>query len=335
MLAAVKYRRYLYATPYHRRDLTAFADVEGDPSLDFNESWVEAWERTSNYGLWHRFTDAALFDIVDPRHPTAGTLSLEDINRRLAQQVQDLHLDERLASSRDVLGKHLATGQKKVSTAFRGLWADLEARREGLRQQRGLGKKQGERQQFVVGGEEEVRSPLALLPSPSRFVVESPERTPGTPAGRFDGGSPAGEVEMGAGAGLRARAPDLGHAGAVVGAAGQRAGAYFSSWGVWAAERRKGWGGGMGVGTKSRSGWKGGVVGEGETGEKSGEGGRVSDAGAGGDVRGRGDPDGGGDAGRGFGLGGRAKVKTPVKTVRRTRSSREEIGVDGIGRLDA
>ena len=38
-----------------------------------------------------------------------------------------------------------------------------------------------------------------------------------------------------------ARAPDLTAAQASVQAAGQKAGAYISSWGAWASDRRKGW----------------------------------------------------------------------------------------------
>lgn len=38
------------------------------------------------------------------------------------------------------------------------------------------------------------------------------------------------------------QAPDLTHAQANIQAAGTRAGAYFSSWGSWASEKRKGWG---------------------------------------------------------------------------------------------
>ena len=38
-----------------------------------------------------------------------------------------------------------------------------------------------------------------------------------------------------------ARGPDLTAAQASVQAAGQKAGAYISSWGTWASERRKGW----------------------------------------------------------------------------------------------
>lgn len=39
----------------------------------------------------------------------------------------------------------------------------------------------------------------------------------------------------------KAQAPDLSHAQANLQAASTRAGAYFSSWGSWASEKRKGW----------------------------------------------------------------------------------------------
>jgi hypothetical protein len=47
--------------------------------------------------------------------------------------VAELHLDERIQSSREVIGKHLATSQKKVSTAFNNLWNDIESMREAQR----------------------------------------------------------------------------------------------------------------------------------------------------------------------------------------------------------
>jgi hypothetical protein len=78
-------------------------------------------------------TDTHLFDIVDPKHPCSGGLSIEDVQRRLAQQVAELHLDERFQSGREVIGKHFASGQKKVSTAFNNVWADIEAMREAQR----------------------------------------------------------------------------------------------------------------------------------------------------------------------------------------------------------
>src|SRR5207248_2338849 len=49
------------------------------------------------------------------------------------RQVAEMHLDERLEKSREVIGKQLAVGQKKVSSAFNNLWAEMEAMREAQR----------------------------------------------------------------------------------------------------------------------------------------------------------------------------------------------------------
>lgn len=49
------------------------------------------------------------------------------------RQVAEMHLDERLEKSREAIGKQLAVGQKKVSSAFNNLWAEMEAMREAQR----------------------------------------------------------------------------------------------------------------------------------------------------------------------------------------------------------
>ena len=49
------------------------------------------------------------------------------------RQVADMHLDERLEKSREALSKNLAVGQKKVSSAFNNIWAEMEAMREAQR----------------------------------------------------------------------------------------------------------------------------------------------------------------------------------------------------------
>ncbi|KAI4133872.1 MAG: hypothetical protein LQ347_001993, partial [Umbilicaria vellea] len=202
LLASVKYHLYLH-NPSPKDSLT---DIEGDPALDFNIDWVDAWRATPNFALFDKHTDSHLFDIVEPKHPTAGNLTIEDVQRRLAQQVAELHLDERLATSKELLNKHLATGQKKVSTAFNNLWADIEVMREAQRKRH----------------EDQKAANLAAAAAsgdatPTTAWEKSPSALP-----RF------------------ARAPDLSHAHAAVGHAGQKAGAYISSWGTWAAERRKG-----------------------------------------------------------------------------------------------
>lgn len=196
LLSSVKYRQYVETRKDDPKGL--LTDVEGDPANEFGNEWIKAWMKTENYRIFNKFTDSHIFDIVEPNHPCTGGLSIEDVQRRLAAQVAELHLDERFNSTREVVGKHLATGQAKVSTAFNNVWADIEAMRQAQAQRAAERKAAGESQ--------------------------------GTTNGR--------------GAGWKApKAPDLTHAQASVQAAGQRAGAYLSSWGSWASEKRKsGWG---------------------------------------------------------------------------------------------
>jgi hypothetical protein len=75
--------------------------VEGDPASDFGNDWVKAWMQTENFRIFNKFTgkkccllgrflalmvlDSHIFDIVDPNHPCTGGLTIEDVQRRLAQ----------------------------------------------------------------------------------------------------------------------------------------------------------------------------------------------------------------------------------------------------------
>jgi hypothetical protein len=198
LLSAVKYR--LYADSHKDDPKALLGDFEGDPIHEFGNEWVKAWMKTENFRIFNKFTDSHIFDIVDPNHPCTGGLTVEDVQRRLAQQVSELHLDERFQTSKEVIGKHLATGQKKVSTAFNSLWADMETMREAQR------KRALEQKAAGASGEGTQTSPN------------------GRPAVKFP------------------KAPDLSQAQASMAAAGQKAGAYFSSWGNWASEKRKtGW----------------------------------------------------------------------------------------------
>ena len=201
-LASVKYHNFLQDPKSKPMN-----SIEGDPALEFNQDWIHAWQETSSFALFNTNTESHLFDIVEPRHPTAGNLSFEDIQRRVAMQIQTLNLDERFAVGKEAFSKHLATGQKKVSTAFANLWADIEARREAQR----------ERAELASHGlsQEKLRS---SSPAPSTASQSSNAGQRFTP-----------------------KAPDLSGAQASIQAAGQKAGAYMSSWGAWASDRRKEW----------------------------------------------------------------------------------------------
>ena len=197
LLSTIKYHLYL-----ERPNSTPMPSVEGDPVTDFNLDWVHAWQQSSSYALFTKSADSHLFDIVEPRHPTAGNLSFEDIQRRLNLQIQSLNLDERLATGKEALNKHLADGQKKVSTAFANLWADIEAIREAQR------KRAEDAKHGLTTPKQNSRAASPTPSDPNRFAT---------------------------------RAPDLTAAQESLQEAGKKAGAYISTWGTWASERRKAW----------------------------------------------------------------------------------------------
>ncbi|PNS16860.1 hypothetical protein CAC42_4824 [Sphaceloma murrayae] len=210
LLSSIKYHDYAFT---HSGDTKALlTDVEGDPALEFGSEFIAAWTQTENYKLFNKVTDSHLFDVIEPRHPCAGGLTMEDVQRRVTQQVAELHLDEKWRGGKEVLAKNLAEGQKRIGGFIGGVWADVEAMREAQRKRA-----------------EEQRAAAAAT-----AAANGTETAAGT----------SGEKDEGKGQGKYAfQKPDLTAAQAQIGAAGARAGAYLSSWGSWAAEKRKaGWG---------------------------------------------------------------------------------------------
>lgn len=183
---------------------------------EFGTHFLERWRTTPNYALFHRLTsDSHLFSIVEPRHPCAGGLGIHDIQRRLAQQIAELHLDERVREGREALNKHLATGQKRVNFAFNSFWADINQRKKNEQQRR---------YSEELAGSESVDNKSISSPRTSISTIAT--------------SSGAGPWSFGA---RKAPVVDIAQAQATVAAAGQRASSYFSSWGAWANDRRKEW----------------------------------------------------------------------------------------------
>ncbi|KAF3767378.1 hypothetical protein M406DRAFT_288392 [Cryphonectria parasitica EP155] len=131
LLASVKYHNFMLKHANNPKML--LPHVEGDPASDFNMDWVEAWTRTENYRIWNSKTDNHLFDIVEPRHLCAGGLSIEDVSRRVSQQVQDLHLDEKIASGREAAARNWAVAREKGGSVINKFYTELEAYREAQR----------------------------------------------------------------------------------------------------------------------------------------------------------------------------------------------------------
>ncbi|KAF4587245.1 LAlv9 family protein [Ophiocordyceps camponoti-floridani] len=126
LISSVKYHNFLASNA----DGSKGAE---DPAVDFGLDWVEAWERTENYRMWNTHTDANLFAVSEPKHPCAGGLTMDDVQRRISEQVKELHLDERFAQGREMLGRNLAVGREKASTMLNKLYADVEYLRESQR----------------------------------------------------------------------------------------------------------------------------------------------------------------------------------------------------------
>jgi hypothetical protein len=81
MLSSVKYKLYMERNPNHE---PLMPEIHGDPASEFSNDWVHSWMQTENFRIWNSFTDSHLFDIIDPKHPCSGGLSVEDVQRRLA-----------------------------------------------------------------------------------------------------------------------------------------------------------------------------------------------------------------------------------------------------------
>lgn len=145
LLSSVKYHNHLLKNGNNPKAL--LPHIEGDPCHDFNMEWVEAWMRTENYRIWNKNTDDHLFDIVDPKHICAGGLTIDDVQRRLAQQVSDMHLDEKIAQGREAVGRNLQAGKEKASTVLNKIYADMEAFREAQKKKAEEAKLQQEQQQ--------------------------------------------------------------------------------------------------------------------------------------------------------------------------------------------
>lgn len=131
LLSAVKYHNFMIKHANNPRML--LPHIDGDPVMDFNMDWVEAWMKTENYRIWNSKTEDHLFDIAEPRHICAGGLTIDDVSRRVTQQVQDLHLDEKLAQGKIAAARNWAAAREKGGTMINKFYSELESYREAQR----------------------------------------------------------------------------------------------------------------------------------------------------------------------------------------------------------
>lgn len=228
----------------------------GDTATDFNPEFLAIWRSTHNFELFDRLTRGnRIFDIIEPRHPTAGGLGVEDVQRRLQQNLAELHLDERMREGREQLGKTFAVGRERVVR----FWAEVEQRRKvgGGRSTSGNrgggGGGGGSRDSLEVsGGKENDGLEKESSSSSSAKTVGT-----GSVSGSGSGSTGGGGGGAGWATSFRDRASkvqlqrpnvDTAQLQASAKENAAKAGAYLSSWGSWAKDRMQQGRGGVGGG---------------------------------------------------------------------------------------
>lgn len=241
-----------------------------DTASDFNPEYLAMWRETNNFTLFNRLTEEhRVFDIIEPRHPTAGGLNVEDVQRRVSQTVAELHLDERVREGREQLGKTFASGKERVGAGVARFWAEVEKARE----QRQQGRPQSSRNPSQTRGGAAATGEWDLVGGDSQTPKEKKTIDPSSPDTADPGASlpttlstsshpltthdpntatssPISPTGTGTGTGwaatFRDRAAktqfqkpnvDTAQLQASARENAAKAGAYLSSWGSWAKER--------------------------------------------------------------------------------------------------
>lgn len=267
LLSSTAYKNHFdnHPNPYLSKNSGGVSDDRyPDPfetASDFNSDFLSQWRQTANYTLWQKLTaDGQIFDIVVPRHPTAGGLNIEDVQRRVGAAVGELHLDERTRQARETAGKAIEAGRERVGAGVARFWKEVE----GLRERRDASRTRQEN----VSKEKETSN----LSDDSAVMVEhadvfdagrpSVDRKDAQSVKRSDqdGATASSTVHGGWTAALRTRAAnvqrpnvDAAQMQAAAKENAAKAGAYLSSWSSWAKDKSREWQESRSVAAKSDS----------------------------------------------------------------------------------
>lgn len=218
---------------------------------DFNNDFLSLWRQTPNYKLWRSLTaESHIFDIVDPRHPTAGGLNIEDVQRRVSAAVAELNLDEKVRQGREQAGKALEAGRERVGLGVARFWKEVESfkeRREQSRARSAVRINRKEDDDDAVGGNE-IQEHKDVFDARRRSNESTTNGTTAPPSSLTatapaPGSTTATSGSTGGGwASWRTRpAVDTSQVQAAAKENAVRAGAYLSSWGSWARDKSREW----------------------------------------------------------------------------------------------
>ncbi|KAM0790815.1 hypothetical protein ACM66B_004660 [Microbotryomycetes sp. NB124-2] len=135
-LASIKFIDYIKTAD--RRDvLLSQEDINSYNLSSWNELFIRQFRATPAFDSWDKTTDPAIFDLVEPRHPMEGrTNPIEDVGIRLVHGLQDLHLQENLAPTREAIARGLSTGSEHLLGAYSFLRSDLSKRTQEFHERR-------------------------------------------------------------------------------------------------------------------------------------------------------------------------------------------------------
>lgn len=263
LLSSIAYKKHFddHPNPYLSQRSGGVSDERYPDPLetanDFSNDFLSQWRSTPNFVLWQSLTadsSPSLFEIIEPRHPTAGGLNIEDVQRRVGAAVADLHLDERVRQGRESAGKAFEVGKERVGAGVARFWKGVEDLRERREASRGRApdnsstrKEMSELSEdsVVVVEHDDVfdanqRSNENTLVKPEASAVNTSTVTKTTDTSTMTTGGWA--------AVLRSRASnvqrpnvDTAQVQAVAKENAAKAGAYLSSWGNWARDKSREW----------------------------------------------------------------------------------------------
>lgn len=123
LLSSIKYAEYKES---HGAGQSSIVAPDASTTDAFGSEFVHSFRQTRCFDLWNRTTDNMIFDLFEHKHPCEGkTSTLEDVSLRLTSGIYDLHLDEHLAPTREILGNAFNEGSK-TAWKYANKWgADL------------------------------------------------------------------------------------------------------------------------------------------------------------------------------------------------------------------
>ncbi len=220
-----------------------------ETATDFNNDFIVQWKTTPNHRLWHNLTsDAAIYDIVEPRHPTAGGLNIEDVQRRVGAAMAELKIDDKVRQGREHAGKALEAGRERVGAGVARFWKEVDSFKARREQSRVRKETEGvnENEKPVTSTDPAVTHPDVF--DASRKSTDVPTASTATAAADGTMTTQTTTANAGWASALRARTTQLQAQRSNVDTAqvqaaarenAAKAGAYLSSWGAGQARRQR------------------------------------------------------------------------------------------------